>query len=87
MSAQPHEKIEALEAEIEALSEAAERCRKIMVAANAGTFAGAFSLVLSLLGLIGPVPFVLSIATFLLGPRWWERISGQGTILSHKSGL
>jgi hypothetical protein len=67
MSAQPHEKIEALEAGIEALSEAAERCRKIMVAANAGTFAGAFFLVLSLLGLIGPVPFVLSIAAVLAG--------------------
>jgi hypothetical protein len=67
MSAQPHEKIEALEAEIEALSEAAERCRKIMVAANAGTFAAAFFLVLSLLGLIGPVPFVLSIAAVLAG--------------------
>jgi hypothetical protein len=67
MSAQPHEKIEALEAEIEALSEAAERCRKIMVAANAGTIAGALFLVLSLLGLIGPVPFVLSIAAVLAG--------------------
>ena len=67
MSAQPHEKIEALEAEIEALSAAGERCRKIMVAANAGTFAGAFFLVLSLLGLIGPVPFVLSIAAVLAG--------------------
>jgi uncharacterized iron-regulated membrane protein len=64
-SAQPHEKIEALEAEIEALAEAAERCRKIMVAANAGTFAGAFFLVLSLLGSIGPIPFVLSIAAVL----------------------
>jgi hypothetical protein len=62
MSAQPHENIEDLEAEIEALSETAERCREIMVAANAGTITGAFFLVLSLLGLIGPVPFVLSIA-------------------------
>jgi hypothetical protein len=67
MSAQPHEIIEDLEAEIGALSETAERCQKIIMTANAGTITGAFFLVLSLLGLIGPVPFVLSIAAVLAG--------------------
>jgi hypothetical protein len=64
----PHQQIADLEADIDALSEAAERCRKIIVAARAATAAGCLLLMVVLMGLFRSEPAALVIAiTAILG--------------------
>ena len=64
-----HQQIADLEAEIDALSDAAERCRKSMVVAKAGVGVGILLFVVSLLGLIRPdaILLVVGIAAALAG--------------------
>jgi hypothetical protein len=63
------EQIADLEAEIEHLSEAAERCRKISIAAQALVAAGGLVLVATPIGLLrlGPTALVAAIAAILGG--------------------
>lgn len=58
-----------LEAEIEALSDAAERCRKSLILAKGAIVCGALLLVASLLGLnrSGPMLMISGIAAILAG--------------------
>jgi len=53
-----HEDIAQIEARIEELGEAIERCRKLSIAARIAIGAGAAWIVLTLLGLITYVPFM-----------------------------
>jgi hypothetical protein len=63
-----HDQIAALEAELEHLSEAAERCRKIIVLGKVGTVAGGLLLVALLLGLFRSTAVLLVASiTALLG--------------------
>jgi cell division septum initiation protein DivIVA len=64
-----HQQITDLEAEIDALSDAAEQCRKSMIVAKAATGVGALLFVASLLGLIGldPIILVVGIGATLAG--------------------
>ncbi len=59
----PHQEIADLEAEIDELAAAAERCRKVIVLAKVATGAGALLLVVTLVGLFrsGPTALVLAI--------------------------
>ena len=63
------DQIAELEADIEDLSEAAERCRKIGIAAHVLMAGGAFLLMLAVLGLwrLGPAALVVSLAAILGG--------------------
>ncbi|MDJ1159916.1 hypothetical protein QNA08_16995 [Chelatococcus sp. SYSU_G07232] len=65
----PHDEIAELEAEIEALAEAAERCRKIGVAAKAAAVAGVLLLVAVAFGRfrLDPLMLVIGIAGVLGG--------------------
>src|SRR4051812_50026440 len=65
----PQQEIADLEAEIEALTQAAERCRKIIVLSKRTSRAGGLLLVLILSGLIrlGPMALVLAITAGLGG--------------------
>ena len=65
----PQQEIADLEAEIDALTHAAERCRKVIVLSKAATGAGGLLLVLILIGVIriGPVALVLAITAVLGG--------------------
>jgi cell division septum initiation protein DivIVA len=65
----PHQQIADLEAEIDALTDAAEKCRKSMVVAKAAVGVGALLFVASLLGLIrsDAVVLVFGIAAALAG--------------------
>jgi hypothetical protein len=64
-----HQKIADLEAEIDALSDAAEQCRKGMVVAKVAMGGGIMLFVASLLGLIRPdeILLVVGIAATLAG--------------------
>lgn len=68
MNAVLRERVAELEAEIEVLSEAADRCRKIAMAAQGAMIVGGLLLLLLILGLarFGPT-FVLAIAALLGG--------------------
>ena len=63
------DEIAALEQEIEALAESAERCRKLSLAAKGIIVAGGTLLVLTLVGSLGrsPVALVLGLAALLGG--------------------
>jgi hypothetical protein len=63
------DQIAELEADIEDLSEAAERCRKIGIAAQVLMAGGAFLLMFAVLGLwrLGPAALVVSLAAILGG--------------------
>ena len=65
----PQQEIADLEAEIDDLSRAAQRCRKIIVLSKVATSAGGLLLVLILTGVLrgGPVPLVLAITAVLGG--------------------
>jgi Na+-transporting methylmalonyl-CoA/oxaloacetate decarboxylase beta subunit len=62
----PHQEIADLEAEIDALVDAAERCRKIIVLAKAAIATGGLLVVITLTGLIRFGPLALEIATTAL---------------------
>jgi hypothetical protein len=65
-----HEQIAELEAEIETLRDAAERCRKVMFGAKAASAAGGLLLAIVVTGLLPigrPLPFVLATAAILGG--------------------
>ncbi len=64
-----HQEIADLEAEIDELAQAAERCRKVIVLAKVATGAGGLLLVVTLLGLFrsGPTALVLAITAVLGG--------------------
>ena len=64
-----HQMIVDLETEIEDLSEAAERCRRMMLAAQAAIIAGLLALAVAVTGLIrfGPLLLVMSIGAVLGG--------------------
>ena len=57
-----HQQIADLEAEIDALSDAAEQCRKSMIVAKAGVGVGILLFVVSLLGIIRIDPIILVVA-------------------------
>jgi len=59
MDADAHDEIETLEARIEALSEAIERCRKISLVAKLTIAAGAIWLGLLLIGIVTFAPYAL----------------------------
>jgi uncharacterized membrane protein (DUF4010 family) len=65
----PQQEIADLEAEIDALTHAAERCRKVIVLSKVATGAGNLLLVLILTGLVrvGPSGLVLAISAVLGG--------------------
>jgi hypothetical protein len=65
----PPQEIADLEAEIEALTQAAERCRKVIALSKVATGAGGLLLVLILTGLIrlGPMALILAITSGLGG--------------------
>jgi len=65
----PQQEIRDLEAEIEALTQAAERCRKVIVLSKVATGAGGLLLALILSGLVrvGPAVLVLAITALLGG--------------------
>jgi hypothetical protein len=65
----PHQEIADLEAEIDELADAAERCRKIIVLARVATGAGGLLLVAALIELFrsGPGALVLAITAVLGG--------------------
>ena len=65
----PHQEIADLEAEIDELAHAAERCRKLMVLAKVATGAGGLLFALTLVGLVrsGPGAWVLVITAALGG--------------------
>jgi hypothetical protein len=67
--ADPHDQIAELEAEIEQLAGAAERCRNIIMAARLAIGAGGVLLVANLLGLVrlGPLMFIVAIIAVLGG--------------------
>ena len=64
-----HQEIADLEAEIDELAHAAERCRKVIVLAKVATGAGGLLLVVTLVGLFrsGPTALVLAITAVLGG--------------------
>ena len=64
-----HQEIADLEAEIDELADAAERCRKVIVLARVATGAGGLLLVVTLVGLFrsGPTALVLAITAVLGG--------------------
>ena len=65
----PYQEIADLEAEIDELAQAAERCRKAIVLAKVMTVAGSLLLVVALIGLVrsGPTALVLAITGVLGG--------------------
>jgi hypothetical protein len=65
----PQQEIADLEAEIDALARATERCRKVIVSAKMATGAGGLLLILALMGLIriGPLALVLAITAAVGG--------------------
>ena len=69
---EPHDEIADLEAEIAALVNAADRCRKVMFVAKAATLAGSLLFAVTLSGLVrfGPVPLVAAITATLGGSRF-----------------
>jgi outer membrane murein-binding lipoprotein Lpp len=82
----PHQQIADLEAEIDALSDAAEQCRKSVVVAKIATGVGVLLFGAALLSLVrvGPVAMVIGIAATLGGIAFWgssrgslEQISGK----------
>lgn len=76
----PHQQIVDLEAEIDALSDAAEQCRKSMVLARLAAVAGVLLFGATLLGLIrsDPLVLVVSIAATLAGIGFFG--SSRGTL-------
>jgi hypothetical protein len=81
----PHQQIADLEAEIDALSDAAEQCRKSMILARLAAGAGVLLFGAALLGLIRPDPIVLviSIAATLAGIGFFGSSRGS---LEHLTG-
>jgi putative acetyltransferase len=67
MYREPRDDIADLEAEIDRLADTVERCRKVMIFANALILAGSIVVILGLLGLTGATNFVLAIAAVLAG--------------------
>jgi hypothetical protein len=65
----PHQEIDDLEAAIDELAHAAERCRKVIVLAKVATGAGGLLFALTLIGLVrsGPGALVLVITAVLGG--------------------
>jgi hypothetical protein len=61
----PHDQISRLEGEIERLSEAVERCRKIAIAARTAILAGGVLLAVILFGLIRADALLLMLVTIL----------------------
>ena len=66
---EPQDQIATLEAEIESLSDRAERCRKHIILAKLGALAGGLVLIALVLGLVrsSPVPLVTSLTAVLGG--------------------
>src|SRR5215213_685969 len=66
---EPQDQIATLEAEIESLSERAERCRKTIILAKLGTLAGGLVLLALVLGLVrsSPVLLVASLTAVVSG--------------------
>ena len=62
-----HEQIARLEAEVDQLIEAAERCRKISMAAKAAVATGLPLLMISMLGWLGPLALILGLTAVLGG--------------------
>ena len=75
-----HQQIADLEAEIDALSDAAERCRKSMIVAKAAVVAGILLFGASLLGLIrsDAIVLVIGIAVTIAGIGFFG--SSRGTL-------
>ena len=69
MRCEPHQEIADLEAEIDELADAAERCRKVIAHAKAATVTGGLLFVIALIGLVrsGPGALVLAITAVLGG--------------------
>jgi hypothetical protein len=65
----PHQETADLEAEIDELAHAAERCRKVIALAKAATVTGGLLFVIALIGPVrfGPVALVLAITAVLGG--------------------
>jgi len=92
-----HEQIADLEAEIDSLSDAAERCRKSMIVAKVVSAGGVLLVTAILLGLIGLEPIVLvgGIAATLAGLGFYgstkstlEQVAGKIQIHeAHRSEL
>jgi hypothetical protein len=62
-----HEQIARLETEIDELAEAAERCRKISMAAKTAVATGIPLLLMSLIGWLGPLALVSGLSAALGG--------------------
>jgi hypothetical protein len=75
----PHQQIADLEAEIDDLSDAAEKCRKSMVVAKAAVGVGILLFVVSLLGLIrvDAIVLVIGIAATLAGIGFYGSSRGS----------
>jgi hypothetical protein len=63
----PHEQIARLEAEIDELAEAADRCRKISIAAKVAVATGIPLLAMSMLGFLGPFALISGLSAALGG--------------------
>jgi hypothetical protein len=63
----PHEQIARLEAEIDELADAAQRCRKVSIAAKVAIATGLQVLVMSLVGWLGPFALVCGLSAALGG--------------------
>jgi hypothetical protein len=74
-----HQQIADLEVEIDALSDAAEHCRKSMVVAKVAIGAGVLLFMTSLLGLIRPNPIILvgGIAAAIAGVGFYGSSRGS----------
>jgi hypothetical protein len=82
----PHQQIADLEAEIVALSDAAEQCRKSMLVAKVATVVGVILFGTSLLGLVRPdlLVLVISIAATLAGIGFFGSSRGSLEHLTEK---
>ncbi len=82
----PHQQIADLEAEIDTLSDAAERCRKSMILARLAAGAGVLLFGAALLGLIrsDPLILVLGIAAAVAGIGFYGSSRGSLEHLSEK---
>ena len=82
----PHQQIAELEAEIDILSDAAERCRKSMIVAQTTTGAGILLFGTTLVGLIqsDPLVLVLGIAAAVAGIGFYGSSRGSLEHLTDK---